>query len=55
VLEYIIGHQGSQAHDINEALSVPRDTLNKIIKVLSDNHLIERRGSKKTGGYYAIQ
>ena len=42
-----------QAQEIIERLSIPRDTLNKILKVLTDRDLIARRGSKKTCGYYA--
>lgn len=33
-------------------LAIPRGTLNKVIKRLADGGLVERRGSKKTGGYY---
>ena len=46
---------GVQAQEIIDRFSIPRDTLNKILKVLTDRELIERRGSKKTGGYYVIE
>ena len=52
VLDYISGHGGCQASSIIEDLEMPRDTLNKVIKRLVDSKLVERRGSKKTGGYY---
>lgn len=53
VLAFITTTPGIQAQEIIERLSIPRDTLNKILKVLTDRDLIARRGSKKTGGYYA--
>lgn len=53
VLDFIAASPGVQAQIIIDQLAIPRDTLNKILKVLTDRELIERRGSKKTGGYYA--
>ena len=52
VLDFIAASSGVQAQIIIDQLAIPRDTLNKILKVLTDRELIERRGSKKTGGYY---
>ena len=52
VLNFIAASSGVQAQIIIDQLAIPRDTLNKILKVLTDRELIERRGSKKTGGYY---
>ena len=52
VLDFIAASPGVQAQIIIDQLAIPRDTLNKILKVLTDRELIERRGSKKTGGYY---
>lgn len=52
VLAFITTTPGVQAQEIIDRLSIPRDTLNKILKALIDRKLIERRGSKKTGGYY---
>ena len=52
VLDFIAASPGVQAQIIIDQLAIPRDTLNKILKVLTDKELIERRGSKKTGGYY---
>ena len=54
VLDFISKNNGCQSGEIIESLAMPRDTLNKVIKRLIEGHLIERRGSKKTGGYYAI-
>lgn len=53
VLAFITTTPGVQAQEIIDRLSIPRDTLNKVLKVLTDRELIERRGSKKTAGYYA--
>ena len=55
VLNFITASPGTQAQVIIDQLAIPRDTLNKILKVLIDKELIERRGSKKTGGYYALK
>ena len=55
MLAFITTTPGVQAQEIIDRLSIPRDTLNKILKVLIDRKLIERRGSKKTGGYYVIE
>ena len=55
VLDFIAASPGVQAQIIIDQLAIPRDTLNKILKVLTDRELIERRGSKKTGGYYVKQ
>lgn len=53
VLEYIASHPGTNAKEIIEKTGIPLDTLNKIIRRLTQAYrLIERRGSKKTGGYY---
>ena len=37
---------------IEEKLNIPGKTLERWIKKLRDDHKIEYRGSKKTGGYY---
>ncbi len=52
VLDFITATPGVQAQAIIDKLLIPRDTLNKILKVLTDRGFIERCGSKKTGGYY---
>ena len=43
---------GCMGKEITGALDMPRDTFNKIIRSLFEKELIERRGSKKTGGYW---
>lgn len=54
-LEYIRNHRGCKAQEISEQMGVPFSTIDKHIRVLLDRKLIERRGSKKTGGYYVIE
>ena len=49
---YIKTHKGVNATDISNALNIPFSTIDKHIRVLAKNNLIERRGSKKTGGYF---
>ena len=46
---------GKQSKDLAGLLSKPVDTIKKQIKKLVDNKLIERRGSKKTGGCWIIK
>lgn len=52
VLDFIAAHPGCRAREIIAELSIPRDTLNKIIKRLVDAGLVERQGGKKAGGYH---
>ena len=46
---------GIQAKDLAESLHRPIKTVERQIKVLTDKSLIERRGSKKTGGYWGSE
>ncbi|MEA3316821.1 MAG: winged helix-turn-helix domain-containing protein [Bacteroidota bacterium] len=50
---YIKKHKGVNAKDISKELNTPFSTIDKHVRVLLRKNLIERRGSKKTGGYYA--
>jgi ATP-dependent DNA helicase RecG len=53
LLEAIINHPGTMAKDLSGLLeNRPIKTLERQIKQLTDKNLIERRGSRKTGGYY---
>lgn len=52
VLSIIIKNPGIQAKQISEILNRPIKTLERQIKILSEKSLIERKGSKKTGGYW---
>ncbi len=53
LLEFIKDNQGIQIKDISRKLNKPINTLDKQIRTLVKENLIERRGSKKTGGYWA--
>jgi ATP-dependent DNA helicase RecG len=54
-LEHIIQNAGVQIKDMVIAVKIPIDTLDKYIKLMVDKKLIERRGSKKTGGYWILK
>ena len=45
---------GSNAHDLEGALGVSEATAKRLAGQLADAGLIERQGSKKTGGYYPV-
>jgi len=49
----IQNNPGIQAKTISENLNRPIDTIDKQIKKLVEKNLIERKGSRKTGGYWA--
>ena len=55
LLKTIIAKPGIQAKDLVLALNGrPLKTLERQIQLLTAKKLIERRGSRKTGGYYAV-
>ncbi len=54
LLKAIHEHPGVQAKDLAESLRRPIKTVEGQIKTLTDKNLIERRGSKKTGGYWTL-
>lgn len=45
---------GIKIKTLSEELNIPIDTLDRYIKTFVKGNLIERRGSKKTGGYYVV-
>ena len=51
-LGFIKAHEGFNTTRIAESLGKPFRTVDKHINILLELNLIERRGSKKTGGYY---
>ena len=54
LLTVIKSTPGIKAKDLSPLLNQrPLKTIERQIKVLVSKHLIERRGSRKTGGYYA--
>ena len=48
-------HEGCTASEISKKTSIPFSTIDKHIRVLLKVGVIERRGSKKTGGYYPVE
>ena len=50
--ELIKAHEGYNTTKIADVLGKPFRTIVKHINVLLELNMIERRGSKKTGGYY---
>jgi ATP-dependent DNA helicase RecG len=53
VLQIIKDHPGVQARIISEQLNNrPIKTVERQIKTLTERELIERRGARRTGGYY---
>lgn len=55
LLEAIRDNPGIKAKDLNVVLERrPIKTIERQIKILVHNNLIERRGSRKTGGYYLV-
>ena len=53
-LEFIKAHDGYNTTRIADGLGKPFRTIDKHINVLLELNMIERRGSKKTGGYYPV-
>lgn len=51
-MQYIKEHPGCTAHSISSELGLSVDTIDKHIRVLVGGGYVERRGSKRTGGYY---
>jgi len=54
VLEYISENGGAKVKNMSDILSIPVDTLDKVVSFLVKKLLIERCRSKKTGGYWRI-
>ncbi len=53
-LEEIRKNPGIKVKELSDKLGIPIDTLDRYIRIFVKRNLIERRGSKKTGGYYAL-
>lgn len=54
IFEYINTHPGCSASDIKKNRSISLSTVNRILKQLKEEGLVEYVGSKKTGGYRAV-
>lgn len=52
LLDIIKNNAGIKAKDVSKLLNKPIKTIERHIKELTQKELIERRGSKKTGGYH---
>lgn len=55
LLMVIKENPGIQIKELAEKLNRSIDTLDKQIKKLTEINLVERRGSKKTGGYWMVK
>lgn len=55
VLDYINGHPDCKGTDIVQFCRLSLSTVNRILKQLRDEGLIEYSGSKKTGGYRVME
>ena len=54
VLDCIKAHPGLRVPGIETETGIPAKSIERHIKVLIERGLIEHRGSKKTGGYHAL-
>jgi ATP-dependent DNA helicase RecG len=52
ILLALFGNDGIQMTDMETLTNIPYKSIERYIKTLKDKGLVERRGSKKTGGYY---
>lgn len=52
LLPYIQSHPGQRAGDIATAFKLTQRTIERWLKQLKEDGLIEFRGATKTGGYY---
>ena len=52
VYDFIVNNPGCMGKDVTVTLDMPRDTFNKVIRFLFEKKIVERRGSKKIGGYW---
>lgn len=54
-LSFIIDNEGCNSKLISDTLGKPLSTVYKHLDVLTNMHIVERKGSKKTGGYYLLR
>ena len=54
VLACLVAHSGYSVPQISESTGIPSKSVERHVSALIDRGLIEHRGSKKTGGYYAL-
>ena len=53
IVQFIEAHPGAQVSDIMSFTGKSRPTINRYIARLVELSVVERRGSRKTGGYYS--
>ena len=53
MLDYIKAYPGISVPRLSKTTGIPAKSIERHISVLIERNLIEHRGSKKTGGYYA--
>ena len=54
VLACLVAHPGYSVPQISASTGIPAKSVERHVAALIDRGLIEHRGSKKTGGYYAL-
>lgn len=54
MLALITERPGINIPDISQRLKIPPKTLERWLKQLKDQRVIEHRGSRRTGGYFPI-
>ena len=55
MLDYVRMYPGVKGGGISDRFGLSRRTLERFLKELKEDHKIMFKGSKKTGGYYAIE
>ena len=55
VFDEIVKSGGINASELSQKLNIPFSTIDKYTRIFLKNGLIERRGSKKTGGYWLLK
>jgi ATP-dependent DNA helicase RecG len=53
VYKKIKAQPGINANELSGQIKIPFSTVDKYIRIFLKQNLIERKGSKNTGGYYA--
>ena len=52
LIQALTEHPSCKSSDLTDHIHISRSTLNRILKQLRDEGLIQYSGSKKTGGYW---
>jgi len=54
IYNHIKKNPGVKAAELSSTLNIPFSTIDKYTRIFIAKGLIERRGSKKTGGYFVL-